>query len=284
MAVDTALVNQYSDNIKLLTQQLELKVAPTVYQKPDCSGENSFQDQLASEDAQEKLARNEEVVNTDPNYDRRLIVPRYFYKAPLVDNMDKVMMAKDPTNQIVKNNAGALARAKDEVVCNAFFATAYSGKAGGTGNTLTGDQVIAAGAVGLNMTKVRSAKKVLDKNEVEMDNRYFAITAAQVEDLLALTEVTSSDYAQVKALVDGQPGTLCGFKFVQSERLPISTTTRQCAAYHKNGMVLGIWIDLKASIDILPGKHFSAQIYAGQSYGATRLEEELVVEVDCTES
>jgi len=283
MAVDTILQNQYSDNIILLTQQTKLGVAPTIFQKPNCSGEVSFQDQIASEDADEKLARNEEVRNTDPNFDRRKIVPRYFYKAPLIDAMDKLQMMKDPTNAVVQTNAAALNRAKDEVVCDAFFATAYSGKSGTTSNTLTGDQVISAGGSGLTMTKIRQAKKVLDQNEVEPENRYFAITAEEVEDLLAITEATSSDYAQVKALVSGQPGTICGFQFVQTERLPISSTTRQCAAYHKNGMVLGTWIDLKASIDILPGKHFSAQVYAGQSYGATRLEEERVVEVDCIE-
>jgi len=281
MAVDTALQRQYSDNILLLTQQLLVKVAPTVYQKPNCSGEMSFQDQLASEDADEKLARNEVVRNTDPSYERRKIVPRYFYKAPLVDNMDKVMLVKDPTNEIVQNNGGALARAKDQTICTAFFATAYSGKDGTTENAIS--HTIATGSVGLTMAKIRSAKKTLDQNEVPATDRYFAITAEEVEDLLVLTEVTSTDYAQVKALVSGQPGTICGFNFIQTERLPISSTTRKCAAYHKTGMVLGIWIDLKASIDIMPGLHFSAQIYAGQSYGATRLEEDKVVEVDCTE-
>jgi len=281
MAVDTALQRQYSDNILLLTQQLLVKVAPTVYQKPNCSGEMSFQDQLASEDADEKLARNEVVRNTDPSYERRKIVPRYFYKAPLVDNMDKVMLVKDPTNEIVQNNGGALARAKDQTICTAFFATAYSGKDGTTENAIS--HTIATGSVGLTMAKIRSAKKTLDQNEVPATDRYFAITAEEVEDLLVLTEVTSADYAQVKALVSGQPGTICGFNFIQTERLPISSTTRKCAAYHKTGMVLGIWINLKASIDIMPGLHFSAQIYAGQSYGATRLEEDKVVEVDCTE-
>lgn len=281
MAVDTALQRQYSDNILLLTQQLLVKVAPTVYQKPNCSGEMSFQDQLASEDADEKLARNEVVRNTDPSYERRKIVPRYFYKAPLVDNMDKVMLVKDPTNEIVQNNGGALARAKDQTICTAFFATAYSGKDGTTENAIS--HTIATGSVGLTMAKIRSAKKTLDQNEVPATDRYFAITAEEVEDLLVLTEVTSTDYAQVKALVSGQPGTICGFNFIQTERLPISSTTRKCAAYHKTGMVLGIWINLKASIDIMPGLHFSAQIYAGQSYGATRLEEDKVVEVDCTE-
>jgi len=284
MAVDDALKNQYSANIMLLTQQLMAKIEPTVYQKPDCSGEVSFQDQLASEDAQEKLSRNEVVVNTDPNYARRKIVPRYFYKAPLVDKMDKVMLVKDPSNEIVQNNAGALVRAKEEVICNAFFGTAYGGKTGTTSYTLSGSQVIANGGTGLTMAKIRQAKKVLDQNEVAADNRYGAITAEEVEDLLALTEVTSADYAQVKALVSGQPGTICGFNLVQTERLPVAASIRQCAFYHKTGMVLGKWIDLLTSIDILPGKHFSAQIYAGQSYGATRLEEEKVVEIDCDES
>lgn len=284
MAVDTILKTQYSDNILLLVQQKTLKVAPTVYQKPNCSGEQSYQDQLASATADEKLARNEIVRNTDPSYDRRKIVPRYFYMAPLIDSMDKIMMLKDPTNEVVQNNAAALARAKDEVVCTAFHATAYSGKAGTTSNDLSGTSLIAAGATGLTMAKIRQAKKVLDQNEVDAENRYFAISAEQVEDLLAITEATSQDYAQVKALVSGMPGTICGFNFVQSERLPTNAASaRECAAYHKTGMVLGIWIDLKASIDIMPGIHFSAQVYAGQSYGATRLEEKKVVQVLCTE-
>lgn len=284
MAIDTALKNQYSDNIMLLTQQLMVKVAPTVYQKPGCSGEVSFQDAIASEDADEKTSRNEVVRNSDPDYSRRKIVPRYFYKAPLIDKMDKLQLLKDPTNEVVRTNAGALARAKDTVVCNSFSGTAYGGKDGTTSYTVPSGQIIVHSSVGLNMTKIRSAKKILDENEVDSADRCFAISAEQVEDLLAITEVTSSDYAQVKALVSGQPGTVCGFNFIQTERLPLfSAGVRNCAAYHKTGVVLGSWLDFLASIDIMPGLHFSAQVYAGQSYGATRLEEEKVVLVQCSE-
>jgi len=283
MAVDSILIRQYSDNIKLLVQQKYVKLAPTVFQKPDCQGEMSFQEQLASSTAREKLSRNEVVVNDDPNFDRRKIVPRYFYKAPLVDSMDKVQMAKDPTAPIVMNNAGALARAQDEVIGTAFSALAYYGKAGTSSISLPSTQIIVHSSAGMNMVKIREAKKILDANEVEEDDRYLALSAEQVEDLLAISEVTSADYAQVKALVNGQVGTLCGFLLKQSERLEKSSTTRYCHAYHKNGMVLGKWIDMKTSIDILPARHFSAQIYAGQSYGATRLEEKRVVRVECTE-
>jgi hypothetical protein len=284
MAIDTALKNQYADNILLAVQQRVTKVAGTVYQKPNCAGEVSFQDLLASSTANEKTARNQVVVNTDPDYARRKIIPRYFYKAPLVDQMDKLMLLKDPTNEIVQNNAGALARAKDTVVCNAFSETCYGGKAGTTSYSVPSAMIIAHSSVGLNMIKIRAAKKLLDQKEVDQADRSFAISAEQVEDLLAVTEVTSADYAQVKALVSGQPGTVCGFNFVQTERLPLySAAVRNCAAYHKTGVVLGSWIDFKASIDIMPGLHFSAQVYAGQSYGATRLEEEKVVLIQCSE-
>lgn len=283
MGVESVLKNTYSDNMLMLTQQKVAGVAPTVYQKT-CSGEVAFQEQIASAEADEKLSRNEAVRNTDPDYDRRKIVPRYFYMAPLVDQMDKVMMLKDPTNEIVQSNAAGLLRKKETIVCEAFHGTSYSGKAGTTSNALSGSSLIASDSVGLTMTKIRAAKKALDENEVEQENRYFACSAEQIEDLLATTEATSIDYAQVKALVSGQIGTICGFGFVQTERLPAdAASARKCAAYHKNGVVLGTWLDLKASIDILPGVHFSAQIYAGQSYGATRLEEKRVIQVLCAE-
>lgn len=283
MAVDSILAKQYSDNIMLLVQQMTSKLAGTVYQKPDCKGEESYQDQLASTTANEKLSRNEAVVNTDPDYDRRKIIPRYFYKAPLVDQMDKLMMMKDPTNEIVRNNAAALARAKDQVICDAFNAVAYYGKAGTSTMSHTSAQIIVHSTAGLNMVKIRAAEKMLNAAEVDDNDRYLVVTAEEIEDLLAISEVTSSDYATIKALVSGQPGTLCGFQVVRCERLTLSSTTRTCFAYQKTGMVLGTWLDLKASIDILPQVHFSAQIYAGQSYGATRLEEKKVVPVECTE-
>jgi len=82
MAVDTALQRQYSDNILLLSQQLLPKLKPTVYIKPNCQGEMVFQDQLASEDAEEKVARNEDVRNNDPDYARRKSRLANFLQSP----------------------------------------------------------------------------------------------------------------------------------------------------------------------------------------------------------
>ncbi len=284
MAVDTILQKQYSNNIALVAQEKEGELAKSVTVKPDCTGEVAFQDQLAKSTAREKMARNEVVINDDPSYGRRAIYPRYFYNAPLVDSMDKIMMMKDPTNSIVQSNAASLVRPKETVIGLGLHATAKTGTNGTVDADLAGTSLIAAGATGLNMSKIRQAQKVLDQNHVDKNERFFVASAEQKEDLLAITEVTNSDYAQIKALVNGQPGTLCGFNFIWSEDLPVdAAAARKCAAYHKSGICLGIWINLLTSIDLLPTKHFSAQVYAGQSYGATRLEEEKVIQVLCVE-
>jgi hypothetical protein len=284
MAVDTILIRQYSDNIMLLSQQLLAKLRPTVYIKPDCVGEMAFQEQLADSEAREKTGRNQDVVNDDPSYGRRKISPRYFYKAPLVDSMDKVYMAKDPTNEIVQSNAGGLARAQDQVIADAFFATAYGGKEGTTTYALATANKVAVGSTGLTLTKLRAAGKILNAYEVAETERTVACTAAQISDLLGDSTLTSADFNTVKALVDGDVKHFLGFDFVRCEKMAKASTTRKAAAYHRTGMCLGVWLDMKTSIDILPGKHFSAQIYAGQSYGATRLEEKKVVEISCVEA
>jgi len=207
-----------------------------------------------------------------------------FYKAPLVDSMDKVMLVKDPTNEIVQNNGGALARAQDTVIGAAFFATAYGGKEGTTTYTLPTAQIIVNASAGLTVTKLRSASQKLNAAEVPLTDRFLAHTSKQLEDLLADNNVTSADFNTIRALVDGKVDSFMGFKFAMTERLPVASSIRQCAAYHRTGMCLGVWIDMKASIDIRSRQALLCTDYAGQSYGATRLEEEKVVEIDCLES
>ena len=52
-------------------------------------------------------------------------------------------------------------------------------------------------------------------------------------------------------------------------------------AWSKSCVALGIGKDIMTSIDPLPGKNYSVQVYARMSIGATRLEDEGVVEIAC---
>ncbi len=102
--------------------------------------------------------------------------------------------------------------------------------------------------------------------------------------MLGTTEVTSSDFNTVKALANGEINQFLGFNFIVSNRLSLDGTTRSCIAYAQDGIALGVGKDVTARIDERADKGYATQVYYCASFGATRMEEDKVVEVQCTES
>src|SRR5690606_16329863 len=101
------------------------------------------------------------------------------------------------------------------------------------------------------------------------------------------TEVTSADYNTVKALVTGQIDTFMGFKFIwlSSKRLPLlSAGVRGCYAYLLPAVRFGFAMHPTSSVDPRPDKRKAMQVYTQGSWGAVRMEDELVLEVACSES
>ena len=172
--------------------------------------------------------------------------------------------------------------AVDDLIIAALGGTAYIGKTGTTTQALT--LTISAGGTGMTKAKCIQAKADLDKGEVEKTDRFMAHTASQLADLLNTTEVTSSDYNVVKALVQGEISTWLGFMWVHTERLILASTTRSCYAYHRMGLMLAIQKDIEGRVDERPDKNYAWQVYLKMCMGATRLEEARVVKIDCVET
>ena len=120
--------------------------------------------------------------------------------------------------------------------------------------------------------------------EVEAEDRYFVLGSRQLEDLLGVTQITSSDYAAVKALVAGEIDSFLGFKFIRSERLAIASSKRFCMAFQKRGLGLAIGKDMMTKIDERPDKSYGWQVYQAFSMQATRVEDERMIEVGAHEA
>jgi hypothetical protein len=170
----------------------------------------------------------------------------------------------------------------------------------GTARTGTGTQVlpaaqkIAEGGTGLTLAKLLTTKELLDAAEIEDEGidmsgqgmtsgRVIACSSKQLTNLYGTTEIKNIDYNSVKALAEGQIDTFLGFKFIRSERLAKTSTTRFAVAWCRSAVALGIGKDIVTSIDTLPTKNYSVQVYARMSIGAVRLEDEGVVEIGCFE-
>ena len=285
--VTTAFVQQYATNVALLLQQRGSKLR-------DCCTVGSYTgkaakavEQIGAVTAQVRTSRHSDTPLISTPHDARWVFPTDFELADLIDDQDKLRMLIDPTSSYAINQAYAHGRSLDDLIISAALGDARTGENGTTTTGFaTATQQIAAAASGLTIAKLRTAKKIFMRNEVDMDmdELYIAVTAEQVEDLLATTEVTSSDYNTVKALVQGDIDTFMGFKFKHIERLGVDgSSARRCIAWAKSGMHVGIWNDINTRIGERPDKSYSTQVYTKSTFGATRVEEKKVVEILCTE-
>jgi hypothetical protein len=285
--VSTAFVQQYTTNVALQLQQRGSKLR-------DCCTVGSYTgkaakavEQVGAVTAQVRTSRHADTPLISTPHDARWVFPTDYEWADMVDDQDKLRMLIDPTSPYAMNGAYALGRAMDDLIITAALGDSKTGENGTTTTGFaTATQQIAASASGMTIAKLRAAKKIFMRNEIDsdMDPLYIAMTAEQIEDLLATTEVTSSDYNTVKALVQGDIDTFMGFKFVQIERLGVDgSSARRVIAWAKSGLHIGMWNDINTRIGERADKSYSTQIYVKGTFGATRVEEKKVVEILCTE-
>jgi len=103
----------------------------------------------------------------------------------------------------------AMGRATDDVIIAAATGTAYTGETGSTSQAQ--QSVIAGGSAGLTIAKLRTAKQTFDLADVDPSiPRHIIVGPEQINNLLATTEVTSSDFNTIKALVHGEIDTFLG--------------------------------------------------------------------------
>ena len=178
-----------------------------------------------------------------------------------------------------------MGRAMDDAIIAAATGNAFAGVSGGTPVALPAGQKVGVGSSGLSLEKLIDAKEILDAADVDPDEeRYLICTAKQMSDLLALEKITSADYATVKALVQGAIDTFMGFKFVRSQRLGVDGSgDRQVLAFTKSAIGLAVGKDMSTKISERADKNYATQVFLSMTIGATRVEDEKVVEIACAE-
>lgn len=285
--ITTAMVKQYGGGVDHLCQQKGSRLRSCVNVETGLRGKEAYFDQIGvAPDPVTITSRHQDTQYQETPHARRRVTFLAKTYADLIDNPDKVRTLIDPSNEYTKASAFTMGRGIDDVIIAAANGTAYTGVDGGTSVALPSAQKVAAASAGLTIAKLRAARKILTAAEVDPEEELFCwVTAAQIDNLLATTEVGSYDYNSVKALVQGEVDTFMGFKFVHTERLGLVTTSvRAVIAHARSGIKLGILEDVIHKIDELPTKNYSVQVYSRMDVGATRMEESKVVEIACLET
>lgn len=291
--VDKALVQTYRSNIEIQYQQKGSRLRSHVRVESQ-NAEFDFYDRIGPTDAVEVQNRHGDTPLISTPHDRRRVGLRDFDWADLIDRKDKIRMLADPTSSYSQNAVMAMGRKMDDVIIEAAVGTAYSGKTGATSVTLPAAQGIAVDYVetgpaansNLTIGKLRRARNILDTAEAVEDGEPLVCAAApsQKQALLRNTEITSADYNNVKALVNGEVDEFMGFKFVWSNRLNKSGNNRKVLIWAKMGMLLALNSDVDVDVGPRRDKRNSVQVYVQGHFAATRMWEEKVVTILCDET
>lgn len=281
----------YGANIMQLAQQKYSKLMPIVYIKPNVKAKVFFQDQIGKWSMSTKGGRNVQTPNNDPNLGRRRGTMVDYHDNRMLDRGDELRMLSDPRSAYTIAAAQSLGRQIDIVIANAALATANTGETGSGSITLGTTAITAhvnptAGATGtpatLTFARVRAAKRALDLEDVEMEDRFFVITPQGLDALLNTTQATSSDYAAVKALVRGDIDSWMGFKWIVSTNLSSSGTITSCFAMQRYAVAFAMASEPLVRTDERTDLSYSWQVYYELNIGAVRLEESRIVQVDLT--
>jgi hypothetical protein len=291
--VPTTFVTLFNNNMRLALQQKESLLWPLVDEKGGPGNELRELDDIFAAVKSMKGSndgRHGDTQYANTGHDRLYIAkPDFDYYAELVDKNDQVQAAIQLDSGYMKTGTATINRARDDAFIAGFFGMMLSGKSGTiqvpfpSGNVVAVDLGAPAGvATGLNLAKVKASAKMLGQAFNDpTEEAYMVVTADDKMSLLDEIMVTNADYgASGIELKEGSLRRLFGFTFVEMETgNPLLWNTslvdagggnRKTPFWKKSGMVRSTWWDLYTSIDMLPQKHFSKQVYCSFCGGTTR--------------
>lgn len=286
--IPVAFVNQYHGDVEMLLQQKGSRLRPKV-RVEDQKGEIQFWEQVGPTEAVDITNRHGDSPQVDSEHFRRAVSLQFFDWGDFIDKIDKVRMLIDPTNAYTQNAVYALGRKIDRIIIAAFFGTAKTGHLGTTDVTFPAANIVPLNLggtnVGLTVPKLVRSKKLLLSFENDMDEpMYLGYAAQQMEDLLNLTQVTSTDYNSVRALVRGDVNSFMGYEFCHSELFTHDGTSRLCPVWAKSGMLAAISPDVETAVERRWDKRGSVYVYAAAGSGSTRMQENKVIQIPCLET
>tara|TARA_R110002012_G_scaffold3730_1_gene17499 strand:- start:306 stop:1181 length:876 start_codon:yes stop_codon:yes gene_type:complete len=287
--VNKAFAQKFRDSFIHLVQQKGSRLREYIRVNTDVQGKYDHFDRLGNTSAQKITSRHSDTPLIATPHSRRRVSMEDYNWADLVDKADKVRMLADPTSEYMKAGVWAMGRTMDDVIISAMLGNAVSVDENDSSSNVAlpaAQKIAVSGTTDMNIDKLREAKQILDSSDVDPElQRCIVMKSNQFYDLLGDTQIQSSDYNTVKALVAGEIDTFMGFKFLRSERLTSdSSGNTQCIAWIHDGIGMSMGMDVKTEISERSDKNYSTQVYAQMCLGAVRIEDEKVVEIACTDS
>jgi hypothetical protein len=296
------LTVQYTSKLDMLLQQTQSILRGLVDVGSYTGKAASPVNQIGVLEFKQPGSRYGQLVPQIPQETRRWVFPNDRDIAVLVDQFDELRTIVDPKPGISEAIAAAGGRYFDDLLINAANGTASTGvdssnystesfstTVSTSGGYLVADTFAASASTGMTYPKLVEAWRVMRHAQVNIqaERPCVIISSQQESDLKKQQEVINRDYNDGMTVQSGGVPRLAGFDIYVSERLNTSSsnTLRNCLAFVRSGLHLGLWKDMMVKIDNrvdLTSQPW--QIYAMLSAGATRTQLFKVVQINAADT
>lgn len=280
-SITQAFVIQWDKTIVKEAQQADSRLEPTVHDRGKITGESFTANRLAAlDDTPENDTRHGDTEWSDIQHSTRICPMKDFYQALPVDRADEEKVLANPKGAYSESLTAAWNRRKDRIILSAILGTSQL-KDGGT-VSLPASQIILHGSTGFTKAKAILARKNFRKNEADQHNGktiYIAYTAEMLEDILADTTLTSSEFLAGQMLQEGDVARKwLGMTWVPYEAVPFSGGTYRTAAWTDSAVHKGLGF-MEGRASVRHDKKDTLQLSLAGSYGAVRVAEVEVMEI-----
>ncbi len=183
----------------------------------------------------------------------------------------------DERRELVQVVSKAIARRMDQLCIDALDAASSPSTVATT---------VGGSGTNMNIEKLRAAAKAMNDKNVPSEGRHLLMHSSQLDALLGQTEVTSADFATVKALVRGEINSFMGFNIItmgdRDEGGVPKPSTRTCFAWHQDSMGYAESMSQKSEVNYIPEKT-SFLVSSMFSAGSVAIDDEGIVKISCTE-
>lgn len=285
--INTAFINQFSDNIHTLVREEGSKLR-SIFKTVDASGEKHFFDRIDKLLVSEVTGRKDVTDLSDPAHSRRMATLKRYAGHTYLDDLDKIKLLIDPTNEYAKALADAHGENYDIILYDQLLGTASTGQDGSGSQAFdTSNQQIAHGSAGLTVAKLHQGLKILESNEIDIDREeiFMCVGAEGIEDLLTDStngvQISSFDYQDSKTMATGRMPNFRGVNIVRTQRVPDETvdTTYRALMFTRDAMKVAVKGNLELKTAERPDLNYLYQVSAYMNFGGVRMEEKKVVDV-----
>jgi len=291
----THFVQQFSNNLIHLAQARGSKLMRAV-KVERVKGKYHHFDRLGATVAQKKVSRHGDTPLIDTPHSRRRVSMDDYEWADLVDTNDKIRALIDPTSDYAVAGGWAMGRAIDDEIISMALGTATSVDSSDSTSSVAFDTGMIVdedfGTADSNITaaKVMEARRLLRAKDIDMNEEMFLVmNSSAISALMQDDNVKNFDINVEKPMARGEFSQWAGFNIIHTERLLGTADGTDadpviCFAFTRSAIGLALGQDIQVRMSERADKSYSTQVFASATFGATRVEEEKIVQIQCVQA